>query len=152
MVLLAHAIANHRNEIVMQILASPLMAAPLSLVVGKPGTAIATRDGARATVLDHAISAKNVVAIGLLAKLYAPWNIFGWVRWHEVLSTCSELDALPMMSPDLSYVTEDHHLVLFGHSLPRGLTPMGVARTCGREDRRDAAVAHLTAAIAMRAL
>jgi ankyrin repeat protein len=48
-------------------------------------------------------------------------------------------------------VTEDH-MALFGHSLPRGLTPMGVARTCGSEDRRDAAVAHLTAAIAMRAL
>ena len=48
-------------------------------------------------------------------------------------------------------VTEDH-IALFGHSLPRGLTPMGVARTCGSEDRRDAAVAHLTAAIAMRAL
>ena len=43
-VLLAHAIANHRNEIAMQILASPLMAAPLCFVVGKPGTAIAMRD------------------------------------------------------------------------------------------------------------
>ena len=71
-VLLAHAIANHRNEIVMQILASPLMAAPLSFVVGKPGSAIAMRDEARATVLDHAIVAKNYVAIGLLAKLYEP--------------------------------------------------------------------------------
>ena len=48
-------------------------------------------------------------------------------------------------------VTEDH-IALFGHSLPRGLTPMDIARTCGSEDRRDAAVAPLTAAIAMRAL
>ena len=48
-------------------------------------------------------------------------------------------------------VTEDY-MELFGHSLPRGLTPMDVARTCGSEDRRDAAVAHLTAAIALRAL
>ena len=102
-VLLAHAIANHRNEIVMQILASPLMAAPLSFVVGEPGSAIATRDASRATVLDHALIAKNAVAIGLLAKLYAPWNMVGWRRWHDVLSTCSELDdALPVVSPDLS--------------------------------------------------
>ena len=26
----------------------------------------------------------------------------GWRRWHDVLSTCSELDALPVVSPDLS--------------------------------------------------
>ena len=66
------------------------------------------------------------------------------------------IDTLVMARASLDAVTirdvTQDHMVLFGHSLPRGLTPMGVARTCGREDRRDAAVAHLTAAIALRAL
>ena len=72
---------------------------------------------------------------------------------HEVYKN---IDTLVMARASLDAVTTrdvtEDHLVLFGHSLPRGLTPMGVARTCGREDRRDAAVAHLTAAIALRAL
>ena len=39
-----------------------------------------------------------------------------------------------------------------GFPIPAGLTPMDVARTCGKEQRRDAVVATLTAAIAERAL
>ena len=78
------------------------MVAPLSFMVGKPGRGdISTRDEARATVLDHAIVAKNVVAIGLLIKLYNPFNISGWARWSEVLSTCELADALRQMTPDL---------------------------------------------------
>ena len=84
------------------------MAAPLSFVVGKPGSAIALRDGSHATVLDHAIVAKNAVAIGLLVKLYEPWNMVGWRRWSEVLSTCELARNLSLgldpseMTPDLS--------------------------------------------------
>lgn len=83
-VVLAHAINDHRNDVVLQILSSPLMASPLSLVVGTPGAAEGTRGEARATVLAHAIKSGNVVAVGLLTKNY----VCTWKRWEAVLSTC----------------------------------------------------------------
>ena len=43
-------------------------------------------------------------------------------------------------------------MALFGHVLPGGLTPMQVAETIGYPLFRDKVVAHLTAAIALRAL
>ncbi|KAH8063152.1 hypothetical protein JL722_2314 [Aureococcus anophagefferens] len=69
-ILLAHAIADHRNAIVCEILASPNMKNSLSYVVGEPGKSISTRSDARCTVLDHAIVARNIVAIGLLWAKY----------------------------------------------------------------------------------
>ena len=89
-VVLAHAIADHRNDIVLQIVTSPLMAlSPLSFVVGAPGKPpIGLRDPDRATALDHAIASRNIVAIGLLTKNYA----CSWKRWEAVLSTCHSLE------------------------------------------------------------
>ena len=68
-VLLAHALADHQNDVALQILQSPLMKSPLSYVVGEPGKgAISLRTDARCTVLDHAIVSKNIVGIGLIWK------------------------------------------------------------------------------------
>ena len=87
-VVLAHAVADHRNDIVLQILSSPLLASPLSLVVGKPGAKVNVRGVTRATALDHAIASRNIVAVGLLTKNYA----CSWKRWEAVLSTCDSLE------------------------------------------------------------
>ena len=89
-VVLAHAIADHRNDVVLQIVTSPLMAlSPLSFVVGAPGKPpIGVYDTYRATALDHAIASRNIVAIGLLTKNY----MCSWKRWEAVLSTCHSLD------------------------------------------------------------
>ena len=89
-IVLAHAVADHRNDIVLQIVTSPLMAlSPLSFVVGAPGKPpIGLRDPDRATALDHAIASRNIVAIGLLTKNYA----CSWKRWEAVLSTCHSLE------------------------------------------------------------
>ena len=46
----------------------------------------------------------------------------------------------------------EEDIVLCGYDIPGGLTPMDVARTCGKDEMRDAVVATLTAAIAQRAL
>ena len=70
-IMLAHAVKYHRNDIVVQLLASPLMAAPLSFVVGAPDEEVSLRDGARATALDYAISSRNAVAVGLLSRYLA---------------------------------------------------------------------------------
>ena len=43
-IMLAHAVKYHRNDIVVQLLASPLMAAPLQFVVGAPDKNVAVRD------------------------------------------------------------------------------------------------------------
>mmetsp|Transcript_17345 Transcript_17345/g.56502 ORF Transcript_17345/g.56502 Transcript_17345/m.56502 type:complete len:1161 (+) Transcript_17345:151-3633(+) len=69
-VLLGHALVDHRNDIVMQILQS--LHAPLSYVVGEPGKNISVRSDTRCTVLDHAIVSKNIVGIGLLWKACVP--------------------------------------------------------------------------------
>lgn len=82
-IMLAHAVQAHKNDLVVQILASPLMAAPLSFVVGKPGQNIALRCDARATALDHAISSRNAVAVGLLQRNY----VKRWDVWSSCLST-----------------------------------------------------------------
>ena len=95
-IMLAHAVKYHRNDIVVQLLASPLMAAPLQFVVGAPDKNVAVRDDARATALDYAISSRNVVAIGLLQKIY----MNSWEAWSSVLSTHSTSDIrLKNMSP-----------------------------------------------------
>ena len=47
---------------------------------------------------------------------------------------------------------EEAEWPLFEHVLPGGLTPMQVAETVGWEPSREKVVAHLTAAIALRAL
>ena len=163
-VLLAHAIANHRNEIAMQILASPLMAAPLCFVVGKPGTAIA--EFTRHTWLKNSIL-QELLAAGADASASDAYGltplhicVFNAVATSQHICDHFEvykcIDTLVMARASLDAVTTrdvtEDHIALFGHSLPRGLTPMDIARTCGSEDRRDAAVAHLTAAIALRAL
>ena len=46
----------------------------------------------------------------------------------------------------------EEDLVLCGYDIPGGMTPMDVARTCGKDEMLDAVVATLTAAIAQRAL
>ena len=81
-IVLSIAVRNHRNDIVVQLLASPLMAAPLSFVVGAPDKEVSLRDNARATALDYAISSRNAVAIGLLQKEY----VKTWGVWSSVLS------------------------------------------------------------------
>ena len=93
-ILLAHACADHRNAIVSEILASPNMKNSLSYVVGEPGKSISTRSDARCTALDHAIMARNIVAIGLL------WAKYDSVQrgsedaraWDAVRATCHSLD------------------------------------------------------------
>jgi ankyrin repeat protein len=97
-IMLAHAVKYHRNDIVVQLLASPLMAAPLQFVVGAPDKNVAVRDDARATALDYAISSRNVVAIGLLQKNYTnTWDV-----WSSVLATHNTSDIkLKDMSPRL---------------------------------------------------
>ena len=98
-IMLAHAVKYHRNDIVVQLLASPLMAAPLSFVVGAPDKNVAVRDDARATALDYAISSRNVVAIGLLQKNYVNKT---WGVWGSVLSSHNTTDIkLKNMSPRL---------------------------------------------------
>ena len=77
-VLLAHAIANHRNG-AMQILASPLWRRLSPSWWASPG-AIAMRDEARATVLDRD-RRENVVRSGYWPS-FTPWNMFGWRRWR----------------------------------------------------------------------
>ena len=95
-IMLAHAVKYHRNDIVVQLLASPLMAAPLSFVVGAPGKNVAVRDDARATALDHAISSRNAVAVGLLTRNY----VNTWDAWTSVLSTHDASDIrFKAMSP-----------------------------------------------------
>ena len=95
-IMLAHAVKNNRNDIVVQLLASPLMAAPLSFVVGAPGKNVAVRDDARATALDHAISSRNAVAVGLLTRNY----VNTWDAWTSVLSTHDASDIrFKAMSP-----------------------------------------------------
>ena len=96
-IVLAHAVKNHRNDIVVQLLASPLMVAPLSFVVGAPDKRMPhARDEARATALDYAISSRNVVAIGLLQKNY----MNTWDVWSSVLATHSTSDVkFKSMSP-----------------------------------------------------
>ena len=97
-IMLAHAVKYHRNDIVVQLLASPLMAAPLSFVVGAPDKNLAVRDDARATALDYAISSRNVVAIGLLQKKY----VDTWGVWGSVLASHSTSDVkFTNMSPRL---------------------------------------------------
>ena len=98
-IMLAHAVKYHRNDIVVQLLASPLMAAPLQFVVGAPDKNVAVRDDARATALDYAISSRNVVAIGLLQKNYVNKT---WGVWGSVLASHSTTDIkLKNMSPRL---------------------------------------------------
>ena len=98
-IMLAHAVKYHRNDIVVQLLASPLMAAPLQFVVGAPDKNVAVRDDARATALDYAISSRNVVAIGLLQKNYVNKT---WGVWGSVLSSHNTTDIkLKNMSPRL---------------------------------------------------
>ena len=88
-IVLAHAVKHHRNDIVVQLLASPLMVAPLQFVVGAPNKEMThARDGARATALDYAISSRNVVAVGLLSRNY----VNTWDAWSSVLSTHSTSD------------------------------------------------------------
>jgi len=95
-IVLSLAVRNNRNDIVVQLLASPLMVAPLSFVVGAPGKELCLRDDARATALDHAISSRNVVAIGLLQRNY----VKTWGVWSSVLSTHSASDVKSeVMSP-----------------------------------------------------
>ncbi len=97
-IMLAHAVKYHRNDIVVQLLASPLMAAPLQFVVGAPDKNVAVRDDARATALDYAISSRNVVAIGLLQKKY----VDTWEVWGSVLASHSTSDVkFKNMSPRL---------------------------------------------------
>jgi hypothetical protein len=92
---LSLAVRNNRNDIVVQLLASPLMVAPLSFVVGAPDKELCLRDDARATALDHAISSRNVVAIGLLQRNY----VKTWGVWSSVLSIHSASD---VKSEDMS--------------------------------------------------
>ena len=94
-IVLSIAVRNHRNDIVVQLLASPLMAAPLSFVVGAPDKEVSLRDNARATALDYAISSRNAVAIGLLQKEY----VKTWGVWSSVLSIHSASD---VKSEDMS--------------------------------------------------
>ena len=71
-ILLAHAAADHRYDIMQQVLASDVMGnSPLSFTVGEPGKPISLQTNARATALDHAIVSKNVVGIGLLSAAYS---------------------------------------------------------------------------------
>ncbi|EGB07501.1 hypothetical protein AURANDRAFT_64821 [Aureococcus anophagefferens] len=77
-VLLAHAVADHRNGLVRMLMNSERMSLPLSYVVGEPGKAISVRTDKRCTALDHAIVSKNFVAIGMSAPCYAIHR-FCWV-------------------------------------------------------------------------
>ena len=102
-IMLAHAVKYHRNDIVVQLLASPLMAAPLSFVVGAPDKNLAVRDDARATALDYAISSRNVVAIGLLQKNYVnkTWGVWGSVLASHSTSDIKFKDMSPRLRGDL---------------------------------------------------
>ncbi|KAH8068273.1 ubiquitin-protein transferase [Aureococcus anophagefferens] len=99
-VLLAHAIGDHRNDIVREILASPLMSSPCSYTVGDPGQThmlmpgfpVSTPTENRATVLDHAIAAKNSVGIGLLSAKYLDKTATcDGNAWRAVRSSCPYL-------------------------------------------------------------
>ena len=102
-IMLAHAVKYHRNDIVVQLLASPLMAAPLQFVVGAPDKNVAVRDDARATALDYAISSRNVVAIGLLQKNYVnkTWGVWGSVLASHSTSDIKLKDMSPRLRSDL---------------------------------------------------
>ena len=74
---------------------------------------------------------------------------------HDILEN---ITTLVLAGADLTAKTtadtsdEEAIWPLFGHVLPGGLTPMQVAETVGCTSSRDNVVAHLTAAIALRAL
>lgn len=61
------------------------------------------------------------------------------------------LGGADLLAKTTAAATEED-VFLLGYDMPGGLTPMDVARTCGKEDRRDAVVADFTVAIAQRAL
>ena len=88
-VVLAHAISDSRNGIVLKILSSPLMASPLSLRRRQTWSQGKLNRVDRATALDHARHrlSRNIVAVGLLTKNY----VCSWKRWEAVLSTCDSL-------------------------------------------------------------
>ncbi|KAK7254975.1 hypothetical protein SO694_0043001 [Aureococcus anophagefferens] len=91
-VLLAHAVADHRNGLVRMLMNSERMSLPLSYVVGEPGKAISVRTDKRCTALDHAIVSKNFVAIGMFWAAYAepaPEDYGG--AWRAVLATSRSL-------------------------------------------------------------
>ncbi|KAK7240556.1 ubiquitin-protein transferase [Aureococcus anophagefferens] len=99
-VLLAHAIGDHRHDIVREILASPLMTSPCSYTVGDPGQTrmllpgfpVSTPTATRATVLDHAIAACNSVGIGLLSAKYLDKTATCYgSAWRAVRSSCRYL-------------------------------------------------------------
>ena len=77
------------------------------------------------------------------------------IAQHDILEN---ITTLVLAGADLTAKTtadtSDEQAIwpLFGHVLPGGLTPMQVAETVGWGPSRDQVVAHLTAAIAMRAL
>ena len=74
---------------------------------------------------------------------------------HDILEN---ITTLVLAGADLTAKTtadtsnDDAGFPLFDEVLPGGLTPMQVAETVGWEPFRDKVVAHLTAAIALRAL
>ena len=74
---------------------------------------------------------------------------------HDILEN---ITTLVLAGADLTAKTtadtsdEEAIWPLFGHVLPGGLTPMQVAETVDWEPFRDKLIAHLTAAIALRAL
>ena len=75
---------------------------------------------------------------------------------HDILEN---ITTLVLAGADLTAKTtadtteqRDAGFPLFDEVLPGGLTPMQVAETVGWEPFRDKVVAHLTAAIALRAL
>ena len=91
-ILLAHAVADHRNGLVRMLMNSERMSLPLSYVVGEPGKAISVRTDKRCTALDHAIVSKNFVAIGMFWAAYAepaPEDYGG--AWRAVRATCRSL-------------------------------------------------------------
>mmetsp|Transcript_21848 Transcript_21848/g.67256 ORF Transcript_21848/g.67256 Transcript_21848/m.67256 type:complete len:757 (-) Transcript_21848:1154-3424(-) len=97
-ILLAHAAADHRYDIMQQILASDVMGnSPLSFTVGEPGKPISLRTDARATALDHAIVSRNIVGIGLLSDAYTRDQKL----WQCCVATCHSLEKIssPQLTP-----------------------------------------------------
>ena len=65
-VVLALAVAENWNRVVVHLLSHPLLRDILSIVVGAPESPMAPRSESRTTAIDHAILNNNVVGCGLL--------------------------------------------------------------------------------------
>ena len=116
-------------------------------------------EGQLQTFLDaganHSVSDSNGVTPLHINVFYAKVLADAAIARHDILEN---ITTLVLAGADLTAKTtadtsnDDAGFPLFDEVLPGGLTPMQVAETVGWEPFRDKVVAHLTAAIALRAL